>query len=516
MRTDAHHHTGEVVKGYARRQREKTAKAETNKKEKTWREKRWHVCLLPLQDCPKRDDHGHMTTNYMDISNVKLADTQALIGKDGEEAVRIWKELSDTPLVPYNGALSSCSHQCDRFEDEKYDSIPEETDDAEPEEREQKYGCIPEEPEESEPDEPEDEDVNNPAIPLLLECQSHPEPPRPKNRRLSERIRRGVKRLSLPDPSVWSTFPAEYMGNEDYSKFLLPVLAEKERALKVPPPTPLRTVSLRITTEEAVADADIPVELPPMDTPYVREVVHSPSRAPREAAVDLLRTREVFIFTDNSEAKVAATKKSRWRKVREFLAAKTPLASMKPVNVVNAAGNYTLSELRSEVDKDVSSFRWFWQSKKKAKLEACRKELYDFGKRYTHFRKGAVYEVLAEDILKDPAFVARAASLLRDGMVSLVTLLQIDKLLNSHPNIAMYLANMDVFFNTRNHLVNQVHLRGLRAEAMKVKVPGATTMVDFRKRARSMEVSPHAPSSKSEPLTPLSTLFTVTTRVLSA
>lgn len=519
-RTDSHHHTGEVLKGYARRLREKAAKAETNKKEKVGGEKRWHKCHLTPHTCPKWDQHGHI--NYcMPINDVTLADTRALTGKDGEEAIRHWERISDAPLTPYESAHTSSSHQCHHLDEGEYDSMAEDSEQSEPECLEQKYG-FDDETEPSESEESEEEDVNEPAIPSLSKCQGQPGSPR-IGLRLGERMPVRPTRPPITGPPACFTIPEELLGEEDCSKFTLPAPAEKERALEVHPPTSQRHAqfrgdSLRVTisTDEAAADANAPVELPPTDPPIVQEVSKKPERAPKEAKVDLLRTHEVFIFTDNDGANVVSAKKSRWHRVREYLAANTPLASKEKVNVVNTAGNYTLSELRSEIDKDVSGIRWFWQSKKNVKPEFRLQELHDFGRRYTHFKKSAVYVSLAEYVLKQPAFVARGSSLLRDGVVSQVTLLQIDKLLEEHPQRELFMLDMGTFYDTRNHLVNQVHLRGLRAEGMKVKVPGSSTLVDFRKRARSMDVSPRVPSSKSERLTPLLTPSTGTTRGLSA
>lgn len=502
MRTDSHHHTGEVLKGYARRLREKAAKAETNKKEKVGGEKRWHKCHLTRHTCPKWDQHGHI--NYcMPVSDLMLADTRALTGKDGEEAIRHWERISDAPLTPYESAHFSSSHQCHHLDEGEYDSMDEESEQSETECLEEKYEV----------------DVNNPAIPSLPECQSQPESPR-VSLRLGERTHARPTRPPIPGPFV---IPEELLSVEDCSKSTLPASAEKERALEVHPLTSQRDIQSRgdglkvtITTEEAAADANAPVELPPTDTPIVQEESKKPERAPKEAGVDLLRTQEVFIFTDNDGANVVSAKKSLWHKAREYLAANTPLASKVKVNVANTAGRYTLSELRSEIDKDVSGIKWFWQSKKNVKPDFCMQELHDFGRRYTHFKRSAVYVSLAEYVLKQPAFVARGSSLLRDGVVSQVTLLQIDKFLEEHPQRELFMLDMGTFYDTRNHLVNQVHLRGLRAEGMKVKVPGSATLVDFRKRARTMDVSPRVPSSKSERLTPLLTPSTGITRGLSA
>lgn len=502
MRTDSHHHTGEVLKGYARRLREKTAKAETNKKEKVGGEKRWHKCHLTRHTCPKWDQHGHI--NYcMPVSDLMLADTRALTGKDGEEAIRHWERISDAPLTPYESAHFSSSHQCHHLDEGEYDSMDEESEQSETECLEQKYEV----------------DVNDPAIPSLSECQSQPESPR-ISLRLGERTHARPTRPPIPGPFV---IPEELLSVEDCSKSTLPASAEKERALEVHPLTSQRDIQSRgdslkvtITTDEAAADANAPVELLPTDTPIVQEESKKPERAPKKAGVDLLRTQEVFIFTDNDGANVVSAKKSLWHKAREYLAANTPLASKVKVNVANTAGRYTLSELRSEIDKDVSGIKWFWQSKKNVKPDFCMQELHDFGRRYTHFKRSAVYVSLAEYVLKQPAFVARGSSLLRDGVVSQVTLLQIDKFLEEHPQRELFMLDMGTFYDTRNHLVNQVHLRGLRAEGMKVKVPGSATLVDFRKRARTMDVSPRVPSSKSERLTPLLTPSTGITRGLSA
>ena len=517
MRTDSHHHTGEVLKGYARRLREKAAKAEANKKEKVGGEKRWHKCHLTRHTCPKWDQHGHI--NYcMPVSDLELADTRALTGKDGEEAIRHWERISDAPLTPYESAHFSSSHQCHHLDEGEYDSTAEESEQSETECPEQKND-FHDETDNSESEESEEEDVNNPAIPPLSKCQNQLGSPR-ISLRLGERTYARPTRPPIPGPF---TIPEELLRVEDCSKFTLPASAEKERALEVHPPTSQlgiqpRGDSLRviITTDEAAADANAPVELPPTDLPIVQEAPKQPERAPKEAKVDLLRTHEVFIFTDNDGANVVSAKKSFWHKAREYLAANTPLASKEKVNVVNTAGRYTLSELRSEIDKDVSGIRWFWQSKKNVKPEFCMQELHDFGRRYTHFTRSAVYTSLAEYVLKQPAFVARGSSLLRDGVVSQVTLLQIDKFLEEHPQRELFMLDMGTFYDTRNHLVNQVHLRGLRAEGMKVKVPGSATLVDFRKRARSMDVSPRVPFSKSERLTPLLTPSTGTMRGLSA
>jgi hypothetical protein len=391
-----------------------------------------------------------------------------LVGKDGLEAIRIWDQLSDAPLTPYTGSFATdggpdgfcppcprpsrppwtggCanhdhSHCHHAVEEKKYDPI----DGAEiPAARMPSIA------------EWEDEDAEEVLVPLLHKTKGTP---------------RGS------DWPVFADEPAEVvihpMEKKNLSKHLLPASAEKERALEVlgeSPPIPPKNNKPDGTDSTQVCP---------------------------EVVVNLTRTTQVFIFSDNDGAQVTKTRRSRWHKVREYLARNTFLVSKKAINVTNKPGKYTLAEIRSEIDKDISSYKWFWRTKRTP--EVLKQELNDFGRRYTHIREAAVYSELVEHVLQDRAFMARGSSLLRDGVVSQVTQLLIDRLLSQHPQAHIFLEDMCKWMDTKCHLVNQVHLRGLRAESMKVKVPGSATLVDFRKRARTMDVSPHAPSSKPKP-----------------
>lgn len=487
-RTDAHTHTGAVLKAYARRAREKAnaVKAgKSEKKEKDPRDLRWHMCHLPPSVCPNMDKHGHLDW-FAKGNFVELADMEDLVGKDGEEACRIWEQFSDAPLVPYTGPFATDGGPDGIYRPHPSPSRPPWTGGCANHDHSQchhaveemKYNPIDgaEIPAARMPPIAEcaDEDAEEVLVPLLHETKGTPRDSEWKEMSMALAMRSWP--VLAAEPAEVVIHPMEKKKN--LSKHLLPASAEKERALEVLG------------------------ESPPIPPKSNKSGAGSTHVGP-EVAVNLTRTTQVFIFSDNDGAQVTKASRSRWHKVREYLALNTFLVSKKAINVANKPGKYTLAEVRSEIDKDISSYKWFWQAKKKRTPETLRQELNDFGRRYTHIREAAVYSELVEYVLQDRAFMARGSSLLRDGVVSQVTLLLIDRLLSLHPHAQIFLEDTCKWMDTKCHLVNQVHLRGLRAESMKVKVPGKATLVDFRKRARTMDVSPHAPSSKPKPSTRL-------------
>jgi hypothetical protein len=194
--------------------------------------------------------------------------------------------------------------------------------------------------------------------------------------------------------------------------------------------------------------------------------------------------------------------------MREWTAENTFLMVKRKLEVGNDSGTYTLSEFRNELKKDMSSISWFWQ--KAGTVEIQEVELNDFGARYTHVRKATVYSALVEEVLSDRLFAARESALLVNGVLSQPTECLISQLISKTKEYQYYAQDMEMLADTRCHLMNQVHLRGLRAVSMKTKTPGNTTATYFRPRARTMESSPRASRSKSDLLMPSSTPCTVT------
>lgn len=463
QRTDLHTHTGKVLKAYSRRKREQANKEQKLKKEKEKdpRDLRWRVCQLKLDECPVKGEHGHFD-RPMRRSDVRLANLGDLTGKDGEEAIRCHELMTDFSLLrrpPWTSPdAPCCGHGCQA----NHEHITEEG----PQPDAEDYYI----PQDDEEDHMFDQASHLPSI----EEEKHVDIVNENSDILEESTIEPIMASGLVQTESPIDLPPP---EENLSKLTLPVHTEKERALEVL--------------------GESSSEVNPGETPSTASQTQ----------------HKVFIFTDNSGALlVDESKGTFWRGTREFLARHTFLVEKQEVHVGNQPGHYTLSEFRQEINKDIAGFRWFWQSDSKIKAEQRVEEFNEFGRRYTHVREASVYTVLVEYVLSYPALAARTTSLVQNGVVDKLTLLQIDQLISLHRDYKAFCLDASVLADTRCHLINQVYLRGLRAESMKNKTPGSTTKVSFQRRARIMDVSPHAPLLKSDQLMQTSIPYTTLMR----
>jgi hypothetical protein len=424
-----HIHTSQALKGYARRNKEKSEKKEEEKKEdKKKKVKRFYKCKLGRDECPIFGDHYHFGVGHVDASDLSV------------EVPEDWSG----DVADLSGDFKTAYAAHDAIIHSEYELK------AEPPPTVEMFGPIAPTP-------------TPPLSPPLTPSPSLPHLPL----------------LDLLDGSIPS-------GESE------PVPPSATPDPSSPPAVPV------IATEKELLLPATPDDM----CPITNEAIH-----------------ELFLFTNPNANTVGRSSRSVTQWLKDT-AAKTPFAKQDRIYTINDPAKLSYHESRKMTKNDRNRFIWFWEGwfpgrfnaeEEKDREHSVRMELVLFAKCFSHFEAGYVYRDVARAVLADPVFTKRETSLVKEGVLSPMTFVTVDTLLASLPNHTTLIKDPELFANTKNHVLNQLLIRGLRSTSF-ASLGSAPSAMHFQNGGRTRIFSPHAPRSASRASTARSTPSTVTMR----
>ena len=460
----AHYHRCAPLCGYARRASEKRRKADPGRPatiKRVDKAPRHYKCALRAQECPDLECHHHKGRAPVHKNDCSMQDvTDALTkveGKDAEEAMRLWEQLTDLPVPGTKSSRLS-------------------------------------------PDAP----VFTPAVKRA--AQQSALPPRPMllpHQAFAARLERiDEENLETPRSSTileYGTSPdrTDDRGDDRNLSTILnggPSSEEKKLAsatVITPPPV----------TSPCEVDETPP---PPKGPPVVDG--STPSSSKLEASPDHgLRLKKYVVFTTHS---VRGRRKQRTFIKRAMLRA--GLAKSREVLLHNEGSGHVTDNVLALAQSQISVVKYFWQNWENRNPEVNEDSISLFAGTFTHADYAFVFEELAKHVLCHPAFTKMQAALL-DGVALRKTVrLRVQSLIGEHPLHHVYSAQQSALNNTITFINNQLLLRGLLDEARKPDQI-SPQVVDFRKGVALKTSLRTAPLSKSAARKRASSRYTAST-----
>lgn len=487
-----HYHECPPLCGYARRASEKRRRAEVAKNSKSVKQakkpKRHYRCKLSSEECPDMDCHYHAGRAAVYKKDCTMRNLEAMKDKDVKEAVELWEQLDDQPLLglqtlPFQDECNLAAHDCALCSA-------------------QEYGCMC-------PASRFTLDINAPefapeteARPIYIEEEKYsPE--------FSTILEHGVS----PEQSD------EEYDDVNFSATDSSAPSEEEKKLASIPVTPSNTPAESIPGDhlgrlddlydnildnalQMLEDSSAPV------TTDVRDKDHLAPSAPELAALpdDSLRKEKYVVFSSHN---VQGPRKHHGIFTKVMVA--FGIASRREVTLENEEAGHVTGNVLTLAQKQIDVVKYFWQDwegRPPVVTEDC---ISLFAGTFTHADYADIFTDLAKFVLTNPAFTKTQTKLLKEGRALRETVrLRVSQLIADHPQHRAYSLQQRVLSNTITFIDNQLLLRGLIDEARKPQQI-APAVVDFRKEAVSKTSLLPAQPSRFAARQPSLTRFTRST-----
>jgi hypothetical protein len=426
--------------------------------------------------------HYHAGRAAVYKKDCTMRNLEAMKDKDAKEAVELWEQLDDLPLLglqtlPYQDDCDLAAHDCALCSAQEYghmcpasrftlDKFEPETEARPMYIEEEKYSpefsTILEHGESPEQSDEEYDDVNFSATDSSVP---------------SEEEKKLASIPVTPSNSPAESIIGDHLGRPDDLDNIL------DNALQM------------------LEDSSAPV------TPDARDKDHPAPSAPELAALpdDSLRKEKYVVFSSHN------VQGPRNHGIFTSIMVAFGIASRREAVLENKEAGHVTSNVLTLAQKQIDVVKYFWQDwegRPPVVTEDC---ISLFAGTFTHADYTDVFADLAEFVLTNPVFTKTQTKLLKEGCALRETVrLRVSQLIADHPQHRAYSSQQRVLSDTITFIDNQLLLRGLIDEARKPQQI-APAVVDFRNEAVSKTSLLPAQPSRFAARQPSLTRFTRST-----